>query len=257
MISLDYEKSPLLENVTFCKHGFFSRQGGASKGPFESLNCKRFIGDLDEHVLENRERIAKALGFEEKNLITLNQIHTDVIRVVDNPLQEEIEGDSLITFTPGLLLAVQTADCVPILLASSYLVAAVHSGWRGTLLNIVGKTIQTMQKLGVNPNEIVANIGPCINLFHYEIQENVAQQFEAQYKKHIYMQQYGYTTKTFLDLRGLIKEQIENAGVSQIWGSQHDTFSNEHYFSARRSALQCKKGEPLVFGCQLSVIGLV
>jgi YfiH family protein len=140
--------------------------------------------DTREHVLSNRKRFLEALGAEDFALVPLRQIHSDVIHAFGTAPAEPCRGDASITDTPGLLLAVQTADCVPILLAdpARRVVAAVHAGWRGTLRRIVMKTIGRMQmNYGTKPGNLLAALGPAIGGCCYEVGTEVAQAFSAQF----------------------------------------------------------------------------
>src|SRR5579862_130379 len=141
-------------------HGFSTRVGGASKlGNKSALNLGFTEWDKRESVEENREEFSAALGANDMTLIALKQIHSDVIHRVDDAPAEPLRGDALVTNTPGLLLSVQTADCVPILLADKRgrTIAAVHAGWRGTLARILAKTVGRMQmEFGTKPSEIFA-----------------------------------------------------------------------------------------------------
>ncbi len=117
-------------------------------------------------------------------LVTMRQFHSDVIYVASEPGGDSPKADALITRTPGLLLGVQTADCVPILLADTRrrAVAAIHAGWRGTLARIVPKTLGRMRmEFGTRPRDVVAAIGPAIGGGCYEVGPEVAQAFAAQF----------------------------------------------------------------------------
>jgi YfiH family protein len=117
-------------------------------------------------------------------LVTVRQIHSDVIHVVAAPAAEAPKADALATRTPGLLLGVQTADCVPILLADTRqrVVAAIHAGWRGTLARIAMKTLGRMRmEFGTRPRDVVAALGPAIGRCCYEVGPEVAQAFAAQF----------------------------------------------------------------------------
>jgi len=166
-------------------HGFSTRVGGASKlGNKSALNLGFTEWDKRESVEENREEFSAALGANDMTLIALKQIHSDVIHRVDDAPAEPLRGDALVTNTPGLLLSVQTADCVPILLADKRgrTIAAVHAGWRGTLARILAKTVGRMQmEFGTKPSEIFAAIGPAIGQCSYEVGSEVAKQFASQF----------------------------------------------------------------------------
>jgi YfiH family protein len=149
-----------------------------------ALNLGFTEWDERERVLANREKFIAALGAREMPLLTLWQFHSDVIHVAAEPGAEAPKADALITSTPGLLLGVQTADCVPILLADTRrrVVAAIHSGWRGTLARIAVKTLGRMRmEFGTRPRDVLAAIGPAIGRCCYEVGPEVAQAFAAQF----------------------------------------------------------------------------
>jgi YfiH family protein len=118
-------------------------------------------------------------------LVTLKQIHSDVVRVVDAPATERLNGDALLTATPGLALGVASADCLPLLLADTQqrVVAAVHAGWRGTAKRLAEKTVGVMRaRFGTNPRHVIAALGPSIQACCYEVGEDVIHEFAAQFE---------------------------------------------------------------------------
>jgi polyphenol oxidase len=177
---------PAFSKLPFLLHGFSTAPGGVSPLNGEKiLNLGFTDWDSRENVLENRRRFQSALGAEKFPLISLKQFHSDVIHVFDSAPSDPCRGDASITNRPGLLLAVQTADCVPILLVDTKkrAIAAIHAGWRGTLARIVTKTIGAMQMhFATNPRDILAAIGPCIGPCCYEVGTEVATQFLSQFE---------------------------------------------------------------------------
>ena len=174
-----------LTKIPWLVHGFSTRPGGVSELNSEKvLNLGFAEWDTKENVLENRSRFQSALGASDLTLIALKQIHSDVIHLFQNSPAEPCRGDASATKRAGLLLAVQTADCVPILLADlkKRAVAAVHAGWRGTLRRIVGKTIGKMQMhFGSKPGDLLAAIGPSIGGCCYTVGTEVASEFRSQF----------------------------------------------------------------------------
>ena len=174
-----------LTKIPWLIHGFSTRPGGASGLAGEKvLNLGFAEWDTKENVLENRRRFQSAIGADSFTLIALKQIHSDVIHLFEDFPAEPCRGDASATTRPGLLLAVQTADCVPILLADlkRRAIAAVHAGWRGTLQRIVAKTIGKMQmQFGSRPADMLAAIGPSIGGCCYEVGTEVASEFRSQF----------------------------------------------------------------------------
>lgn len=174
-----------LTRIPWLVHGFSTRPGGVSELRDEKvLNLGFAEWDIKENVLENRRRFQSTLGANDFTLIALKQIHSDVVHLFENPPAESCRGDASATNRPGLLLSVQTADCVPILLVDPQkrAIAAVHAGWRGTLGRIVAKTIGKMQmQFSSRPTDLLAAIGPSIGGCCYEVGTEVASEFRSQF----------------------------------------------------------------------------
>jgi polyphenol oxidase len=199
-----------LSQLPWLVHGFSTRVGGASpaygKG---SLNLGFTQHDSRAAVERNRAAFLHAVGAVTRKrrsstgsstsasrktssfwpLITLRQIHSDIIRRVDSipdsTQEEPLSGDGLITATPGLLLAIQTADCLPVILvdAKRHAVGVFHAGWRGTVKRIVEKGVGEMVRcFGSRPRDLKAAIGPGIQGCCYEVGEEVRTQFESQFR---------------------------------------------------------------------------
>lgn len=166
------------------RHGFSTRLGGISKAEHtKSLNLGFFRGDKDIIVQKNIERFCEAVDIDAKELVIMPQIHSTNVLEVDRShcghalySPATFEGDALVTNSHGVALGVRVADCVPILLADSGagVIAAVHAGWRGTVGDIVGKTVKKMCFLGASPVDIHVCIGPHISMANYEVGEEVA-----------------------------------------------------------------------------------
>jgi YfiH family protein len=176
---------PALAKLPWLVHGFSTRPGGASLLNGEKvLNLGFTEWDSKENVLENRRRFQSVLGASDLKLISLKQIHSDVIHLFDAAPAKPRRGDASVTNRPSLLLGVQTADCVPILLVDpkKRAVAAVHAGWRGTLQRLVVKAIGQMQmQFKTNPADLLAAIGPAIGGCCYEVGTEIATQFQSQF----------------------------------------------------------------------------
>ena len=178
-------ESRVLAKLGWLVHGFSTRPGGESLlGDKRVLNLGFTDWDERGHVAANREKFAAALPAREMQLVTLRQFHSDVIHVAAAPTADAPKADALATRTAGLLLGVQTADCVPILLADTRhrAIAAIHAGWRGTLARIVVKTLGRMRmEFGTRPRDVVAALGPAIGRCCYEVDSDVARSFAAQF----------------------------------------------------------------------------
>lgn len=184
---------PSLEKVKWLHHAFSTRLGGESelssdqhggKSAGNVLNLGFAEWDAPARVEANRKKFLEAIGAKKMRLITLKQIHSDIARAVDDAALEATTGDALITAEPGLLLAVETADCVPILLADPRrrAVAAIHAGWRGTLKRIASKVLGRMQmEFGTRPEGVVAVLGPAIGRCCYDVGPDVVKEFANQF----------------------------------------------------------------------------
>ncbi len=179
-----------LSGVPGLLHGIFTRRGGVSKAPYDSLNVSRGNGDSPEAVRENLNRIKNALGFE--RLVSSRQFHGDSMNFIDEesvqnlpaepPLLIAPPADALATNLPGLGLLIKIADCQSIFLVDpqSRIIANIHSGWRGSVQNIAGKTVRRLEeRFGLNPAATFAavspSLGPCCAQFvnyRSEIPEN-------------------------------------------------------------------------------------
>jgi len=189
--SLQILQVPAFSKLPWLIHGFSTLPGGASELDGQLvLNLGFTDWDTRENVLENHRRFQSALGASDLALATLKQFHSDVTHVIDSARAEPgkglpaVAGDASLTNRPGLLLAVQTADCVPILFVDpkKRAVAAIHAGWRGTLARIAVKAAGQMQmRFGSRPADLLAALGPAIGGCCYEVGVEVAAQFLSQF----------------------------------------------------------------------------
>jgi len=176
---------PALSKLPWLIHGFSTSPGGVSPLDGEEvLNLGFTDWDPRENVLENRRRFQSALSANDLQLISPKQIHSDVIHHFNAVPHEPCKGDASATNRPGLLLGVQTADCVPILLVDPHnrAVAAIHAGWRGTLARLAVKAIGSLQMhFSTRPADLLAAIGPSIGGCCYEVGTEVPIQFHSQF----------------------------------------------------------------------------
>jgi polyphenol oxidase len=154
-------------------HGFFTRRGGVSEGPYASLNCSLSSQDDRAAVLENRARVARSLGTEPNRLLGLTQVHgIHVVTATEAWAAGQGEkADAMVTDRPGLALGIITADCAPVLFADAggKIVGAAHAGWRGAVAGVLEATLAAMTALGASPDGITAAVGPCIAAESYEV----------------------------------------------------------------------------------------
>jgi purine-nucleoside/S-methyl-5'-thioadenosine phosphorylase / adenosine deaminase len=181
-------KADTLSTFPWLIHGFSTRLGGSSKAyGGHSLNLGFTGTDARASVERNRSAFLRELGMPPRkvSLVTLRQVHSSVIYHVDKVPEHHLVGDGVITNTPGLLLAIQTADCLPVLLIDPVCraVGAFHAGWRGTLARIVEKGAGEMRRcFGTDARDLHVAIGPGVHNCCYEVGEELQQQFEAQFR---------------------------------------------------------------------------
>lgn len=238
------------------KHGFFTRQGGISKGLYHSLNVGQSSYDQPEHIAQNRILIAHYFGIEEKNLVTVNQIHSCEVAVIDQSLRSKsLTADALVTTTQNLIIGVLTADCGPILFTDPQagVIAATHAGWRGSLNGIIEKTISVMEKQGAKRQSITAVLGPCIGPCHYEVTEEFYDQFISCKSK--FQKYFAKTDKKnhfYFNLWAFIMDKLQETGVHASCLEICTYQDEQRFFSYRRTI---HRNEP-DYGRQISAIML-
>jgi polyphenol oxidase len=186
---LEILHAPALASVPWLVHGFSTRQGGVStsyKG--KTLNLGMTADDTRQNVERNRQDFLLALNAATEGtswpLTQVKQIHSSIVHRVDESTAAAVAGDGMITRTPGLLLSIKTADCVPVLLADTKrrVVGAFHAGWRGTASRIVEKGVGEMRRqFGSLPRNLRAAIGPCVRKCCYSIGPEVREEFQSQF----------------------------------------------------------------------------
>ena len=164
---IEYYQFKLLAEIPGLRHAVFTRTRGVSLGPFASLNVGLSVGDVTERVAHNRELISTCLG--NSRLQFLRQVHEDTVVVIDGSSPEGVlpppKGDALLYDGTHLTLVTQVADCQPVLICDPVrrVIANIHSGWRGSLKNIIGTTVSAMvEHYGCEPQSLLAGIGPSL-----------------------------------------------------------------------------------------------
>jgi len=249
---------PLTADSLRVPHGFFTRQGGVSGGPYASLNCSLSGGDDRDTVLENRARAALAIGAAPDRLVGLMQVHgADVVEVIapwtpgNGP-----RADAMVTTRPDIALGVITADCAPVLLVDTAagVAGAAHAGWRGAVAGVIEQTVVAMVRLGADPAAVVAAIGPCIAQRSYEVGADLRDAVLAQDRGNVRFFIDGRREARWqFDLAGYCAARLAAAGVRTVSVLNVDTAADEAaFFSHRRRTLA--GGGPI--GHQISVIAL-
>jgi polyphenol oxidase len=237
--------APLLSAETLraegVAHGFFTRRGGVSAGVYASLNGGVGSRDAPEAVLENRARIAAALGVAPERLAVPYQVHSpDAVAVAELWAPDaRPRCDGIATAAPGLALGVTGADCGMILFADSRarVVGAAHAGWKGALTGVIEATVAAMERLGARRETIAAALGPCIAQRSYEVgPEFVAAFAEAGEDTRRFFVASRRMGRSMFDLNGYIAERAARAGVGRFEDLGLDTYADEdRFFSYRRT----------------------
>ncbi len=212
------------------------------------MNLGFSSGDESETVIKNRKLFFESLGVDENKIATSKLIHGNKVLVANVPVHEE-GYDSVITNIPGIFAVVSIADCTPVLIydTKQKAVAAIHAGWRGTVAGIVSETLKVMQKeYNTKGEDCLAFIGACISESSFEVGEEVAAQFEKEFKQFDEEKK-----KYFVNLKTANKKQLTNAGVlaKNIEVSNYCTVLNNDLFYSYRK----EKGRT---GRMLVVIGM-
>lgn len=245
--SLIYLTIPRFSDTGIVKHCFTTRQGGVSKGIYAFLNTSPFKDEPLEVTNRNLDIICSAIGVDYKKLIMSKQVHGDNVLVVDEQFlkkktsdETSVAGyDALVTNLPSIPLITFFADCVPIFLLDpvNKVIGLVHSGWRGTALHIVEKTVEKMKKLyNTNTKDLLAAIGPSIERDCFEVGEDTVEIFKksfSYYDRIIYKNNSGNYT---IDLWAANRIMLIESGVSteNITESQMCTKCNKDLFFSHR-----------------------
>jgi polyphenol oxidase len=237
-------------------HGFCGRRGGVSHGEFAEFNLSYAVGDDPESVRENWRRLSGAVDGPIR-FVTMRQEHgAGVVRVEEEPTDAP-QADALMSRASGLALSVLTADCVPLLLVAPerQVVAAVHAGWRGTVLGIARRAVQSLeQTFGVAPSTIHAALGPAVGACCYEVERDITDEIERRWGA---MPEAIVThgAKRRLDLRRVNTALLTGIGVPAGHISSVGPCTrcgSEEYFSYRAACGRDAAGRA---GRQLSFIG--
>ena len=223
-----------LKNI---KHCFFSKKNGFSKGFYKSLNCGKGSKDNKKNILKNLNYVSKKFSVKKKNLILMNQTHSNkVIEINKNNYKKKINADAIITREKGLALGVVTADCVPIIIydLKNEIIGCIHAGWKGAISGIIQNTIKKIKKLN-SENNIFASIGPCIGKNSYEVNLDFYRKFIDLSRKNYKYFTYKNKNKKLFNLRTFVADKLKEVNV-KVDHVNHDTFKEKNnFFSYRRS----------------------
>jgi YfiH family protein len=238
------------------RHGFFTRRGGVSEGPYASLNCSLSSADMPERVAQNRSLVADAMGVAAERLVGVWQVHGRAVAVVEQPwlAGEGPKADAMVTNVPGVALGIITADCAPVLFADPVagVVAAAHAGWRGACGGVLEASVDAMVALGATRANAQAVVGPCIAQQSYEVAADLRDAVLAGSPHALRFFVDGRPGHWYFDLAGYCVARLEGCGV-QAQSLGLDTCADEvRFFSHRRRTLM--SGGPI--GHQISTVVL-
>jgi YfiH family protein len=213
------------------------RRGGRSDPPYDSFNLGAHVGDDAGAVTANRQRLAREIGVAADHLVWMTQVHGTGVAIVEDAEENPVaDVDALVTATPGLVLCVLVADCVPVLLADPVagVVAAVHAGREGVRRGVVPATLAAMTRLGARPGDVEALLGPAVCGADYEVpaamQAEVARVAPASAVR-------TRTGTPGLDLRAGIAGVLRDAGVGLVVHDPRCTVEDRRLFSHRRDGV--------------------
>lgn len=238
---LPYMRSTLIP----LRHAFTTRYGGVSTGHLSSLNLISNHGDAPENIRENFSRVAALFGAGPDDCAVTRQVHGNTVRAVTEADRHAClspvpyEADGIVTATPGLPIFCFTADCVPVLLCDpeAGVIGAVHCGWRSSVADILKNALEAMRRLGSQPGNVRAAIGPAIGFCCFETDDDVplaVSEYLAGDTNGLFRRR--ADGKTMVDLRGANARRLTQLGVppEQIDISEECTFcSHEKYWSHR------------------------
>lgn len=210
--------------------------GRAGEGPYGDFNICHYTGDRPEHIEACRRKLARFFGTEPRRVIVPRQTHSvNVAEIADADLLPSLEGvDALVTRQPGVVIGVNTADCVAVALVDpvARVAGVAHAGWRGAVGGILAATVEAMCRLGAVPAQIHATLAPAIGPCCFEVGEEVA----AQFPEETVIRRAG--AKPHVDLPAYVCRELRRAGVTSITESGECTRCHpDRYFSARASGI--------------------
>jgi len=245
--------------LTGIRHAFFTRAGGVSSGLYATLNGGVGSQDHAGKVVENRARMAAALGVEPRRLLTAYQTHSPKVVVAEAPWTTENrpQADAIVTRMGALAIGVTTADCGPVLFADPHagVIGAAHAGWRGALTGVIEATVAAMERLGAAPGQIRAAIGPMIRQSNYEVGADLVARFRAEdAAASRFFAPARRDGHAMFDLAGYIAVRLKRAGITAVEDVALCTYADpEQFFSYRRTTHRAEAD----YGRHVNAIALI
>jgi polyphenol oxidase len=236
-------------------HGIFTRHGGVSPAPWNSLNHGGTVGDERSHVVENRKRVFDSMNRQVKSVFDVWQVHGTEVICSDEPRPLNAlhqKADAILTDRPEITLFMRFADCVPILLFDPVrsVIGIAHAGWQGTVNKILDVTLKTMQlHYHSNPEDVIAGIGPSIGVDHYQVGPEVIEQVKVSFGSDASELLKRYNGSIHFDLWEANRLILEQCGVRNIQVAGVCTASNTSDWYSHRA----EKGKTGRFGAILAL----
>lgn len=238
------------------KHGIFTRRGGVSLAPFDSLNLGGTVGDAPEAVKKNHHLMYEALDVNASRAVTSWLVHSCDVVVAERPIEGQTwlaKADAIITNTPDLPLVMRYADCTPLLFHDPIkgAIGIAHAGWRGTVQGMASATIRAMiEAFDCEPAHIRAVIGPSISLSHFQVGEEVVEAFQESFGTlEGILQRDPDDNTAYIDLWEANRRDLMSAGVQDIETMRLCTFDGVNEFYSHRA----EKGRTGRFGAVISL----
>lgn len=238
---------PLLQSRLMAKrgdvrHGFTTRDGGVSVGPRDSLHLALRPGDDPSDIVENWRRACAAIERVPEDLALLEQVHGDGVRTVEaptGPLHTLGPADGAVTARSDVVLAVRTADCVPVLMAGPGGIGVAHAGWRGVVAGVVGRTVRELVALcGCAPGDLTVAIGPHAKVGAYEVGPDVVRALVGAGLERERVSAMGPGGREHADLEAAVRDQLAAVGVRQVEAVAACTLTDPRFFSHRRDGAE-------------------
>ncbi len=242
------------------RHGFFTAQGGVSKGSYKSLNCSFRTADTSEMVIENRRRVAAGLGFPENRLFGLQQYHSDkaILLSEHSHFKHSPDADAYVSTQIGAAISILTADCVPVLFAdrANGVIGAAHAGWRGAMEGVLESTVNVMCEAGAVLSQIQPIMGPAIAKQSYQVSNDCRDTVLAMHSAAVVFFEPDplYKQKYQFDLPAFVTWQLQRIGLQNIIDLALDTYKPINGLFSHRWATHKKLPGT---GRQIGVIGLL
>lgn len=240
-------------------YGFFTRIGGNSCGEYKGLNCGTGSNDDPENINLNRAEVARNFNVEPDHLLSLYQIHGNVVHTINAPWDERPQGDGFVTDKAGIALGILTADCAPVLFYGlkadgAPVIGAAHAGWGGALKGVLDETVLKMTQIGAQKDTIRACVGPCISRSSYEVTIDFVDPFlEENEDAENFFHSGAKEGQLMFDLSGYCAWRLFRVGLKNVTVMDKDTYKNQDEFYSYRRATHNNDSD---YGRQISVISI-